>query len=289
MTRVVHVPRGRPARFLRWPAALLTAGVGACAPVAQNRDPPGDAPTPVHAPEPGPPATNRAAADFQRASDLIVSRTNDFRREQGLGTANLNPRLRAAADSFARYMARTTRYGHTADGQTPAERGQKHGYDYCLVSENIGYQYSSAGFATEPLAEGFVAGWKQSPEHRKNMLDPDVVETGVAVARSANGTYYAVQMFGRPRSMEIQFKVTNRAGVPVSYTLDDQTFPLPPRVTRTHTVCRPPKMDFAWGKNEGPQGAEGGDIFKPEPGSHYVVERDAAARFVVRKQADARE
>ncbi len=35
---------------------------------------------------------------------------------------------------------------------------------------------------------------------RKNMLAPEVTETGVAVARSGKtGRYYAVQMFGRPR------------------------------------------------------------------------------------------
>jgi uncharacterized protein YkwD len=275
---VLHVPRGRPAGFPLLPAVLLATAVQACAPASRHRQ--AEAPPP--AADPAPPATN----EIPRVTDLIVSDTNAFRAEQGRGGVSVNPRLRAAAEDFARYMARTTRYGHTADGKTPAERAQEHGYDYCLVSENIAYQYSSAGFATDALADGFVSGWKQSPEHRRNMLDPDVVETGVAVARSANGTYYAVQMFGRPTSMEVVFKVTNRAGVPLSYTLDGQTYPLPPRVTRTHTVCRPPKIDFAWRKDEGPQGAEGGDVFSPRGGSHYVVTRDAQGKFAVQAQAE---
>lgn len=232
---------------------------------------------------PGPPATARAPADLRLAGDLIVSRTNGFRDEQAVGKVNVNPRLRAAAQSFARFMARTARYGHTADGQTPAERAQKHGYDFCLVSENIAYRYSSAGFTTEALARGFVTGWKDSPEHRRNMLDPDVTETGVAIERSANGTYYAVQMFGRPEALQVAFKVSNRAGVPVSYTLEGQTFPLPPRVTRTHTVCRPPRIDFVWAKDEDPQG---GSAFSPGNGSHYVITRDTRGRFAVRPQAE---
>jgi hypothetical protein len=108
------------------------------------------------------------------------------------------------------------------------------------------------------------------------MLDPDVTETGVAVARAADGTYYAVQMFGRPRSMQIQFKVTNRAGAPVTYTLDGQSFPLPPRVTRTHTVCRPPKINLTSEKDQ---------PLSPRGGSHYIVSQDAGGGFVLQQQA----
>jgi uncharacterized protein YkwD len=282
---VAHLPRGRSRGLLLLPALVLAAAAGGCASTTPDRTAPRTEPPPVSVGKP--PATDHAPADLQHAGDLIVSRTNGFRHGQGLGSVNQNSRLSAAARSFAGYMARTARYGHTADGRTPAERAQEQGYEYCLVSENIAYQYSSAGFATDALAQGFVTGWKNSPEHRENMLDPDVTETAVAVARSPNGTYYAVQMFGRPRSMQVEFKVTNRAGVPVSYTLGGQTFPLPPRVTRTHTVCRPPKVDFAWPRDERPQGADGGDVFSPRNGSHYVVERDPGRRFAVRPQAQA--
>ena len=282
-----------PGLLVRWACALGSLLLpAACAQGVQDRDhPAGDrgaatepgAPTPRTSSRPGPDA---ARPDLRRVDDLIVSRTNDFRAEQGRSKVKVNPELRATAEYFAAYMARTNRYGHTADGRQASERAEQHGYAYCLVSENIAYQYSSAGFATGALASGFVTGWKESPGHRKNMLDPDVTETGVAVARSASGTFFAVQMFGRPKSMQISFKVTNRAGVPVSYTLDGQAFPLPPRVTRTHEVCRPPKIDFNWGKDEGPQGTEGGDIIRPESGSSYVVTRDDAGKFVVRKEAD---
>jgi uncharacterized protein YkwD len=248
----------------------------ACAPTSQQPDNPGERPDSVQPASQATPSVRAAAADLARVEDLVLAHTNKFRGEQGRGRVNENPELTKAAEYFAGYMARTRRYGHDADGQTPAERAQKHGYEYCLVSENIAYQYSSAGFATGRLAEGFVTGWKESPPHRKNMLDPDVTDTGVAVARSADGTYYAVQMFGRPRSMQIQFKVTNRAGVPVTYTLDGQSFPLPPRVTRTHTVCRPPKLEFNSVK---------GDTLNPRGGSHYVVSRDAAGDLLVQRQA----
>jgi hypothetical protein len=77
------------------------------------------------------------------------------------------------------------------------------------------------------------------------MLDPNVSDTAIAIAHSANtGHFYAVQLFGRPKSQTIQFSVANRVGVAVEYTVGDQTFELPPRVTRTHNVCRPPVVSL---------------------------------------------
>jgi len=140
--------------------------------------------------------------DLSGAEKLIVDATNAFRREEGLGAVKSDSALAHAARDFAEFMAHTGRYGHTADGRNPGDRATGNGYGYCLVAENIAYQYNSAGFRTAELARGFVDGWKRSPGHRKNMLDPAATDTAVAVARSAtSGYYYAVQMFGRPKSL----------------------------------------------------------------------------------------
>jgi len=78
--------------------------------------------------------------------------------------------------------------------------GHNHGYDDCLVAETIANQVRSTGFTADDLVKTFVSGWKNSPERRKNMLDPDVTDIGVAVARRSDSpTYLAVQMFGRSR------------------------------------------------------------------------------------------
>src|SRR5689334_15910645 len=142
--------------------------------------------------------------DLDRAARQVIDQTNQFRRAEKRGDVTINAKLMATARYFADFMARTDKYGHEADGSDPAGRAKKHGYDYCLIAENIAYVFSSEGFTTEELAKQFVEGWKNSPPHRKNMLDPDVTETGVAIARSTtSGKYYAVQMFGRPKSMTI--------------------------------------------------------------------------------------
>jgi uncharacterized protein YkwD len=61
--------------------------------------------------------------------------------------------------------------------------------------------YPSGGFA-ENLAQGqadpenLVAEWLASEGHRSNAFHPEYVETGLALARSADGTPYWVQVFG---------------------------------------------------------------------------------------------
>src|SRR5689334_5509031 len=87
-----------------------------------------------------------AAAEVEQVERLIIDKTNQFRREQGLDPVARERALDRAAQEFAAYMARHDKYGHEADGRKPSERARAHGYDYCLVSENISYQHSSADF-----------------------------------------------------------------------------------------------------------------------------------------------
>lgn len=182
------------------------------------------------------------AADLDQAEQRIVEQTNRLRRAQGLPGTVQNRQLDAAARGFAQFMARTGQYSHQADGRQPVQRTRAAGYDECLVAENIAFQHSSAGFGTQELAEGFFDGWRNSPGHRRNMLDGDATETAVAIARSDRGRYYAVQLFGRPASQSIRFEIGNRGPQAVRYELDGKPFELPPRSTRTHTQCGVPDL-----------------------------------------------
>lgn len=178
-----------------------------------------------------------APADLEHAERQVIEQTNRFRREEGAAAVRPNRQLEQAARGFAQFMARSGEYGHQADGREPVQRTRAAGYDECLVAENIAFQYSSAGFDTQELADGFFEGWRNSPGHRINMLDADATETAVAIARSAQGRYYAVQLFGRPASQRVRFAIANRAPQAVRYELDGKPFDLPPRATRTHEEC----------------------------------------------------
>jgi len=203
------------------------------------------------------------------AARQVIAAMNEFRREQDLGPLEAEGALTSSAREFAAYMARTGNYGHEADGRTPAERAKAHGYDYCSIAENIAWLSSRRAFLTAQLAQGFVEGWKHSPEHRKNMLRPEVTESGVAIARAESGRYYAVQMLGRPASLSVRFQIENRAGAAVSYELDGREFTLPARVTRTHKQCSEATLAFR----------------RPRGGARTVRAGDGDRLTVVRKPA----
>jgi uncharacterized protein YkwD len=209
----------------------------------------------------GPALAQDRPPDPARVAELAVHLTNEFRAQEGRKKVAPNGRLLAAARYFAGYVAKTGNFSHEADGTTPAARARQQGYEYCIVSENIAHRYSSAGFATRELAQGFVEGWKNSPGHRRNMLEPDVTETAVAVVRGKPGNYYAVQMFGRPASDSIRFSVGNRSDASIRYRIDDRVFSLNPRQTRTHTHCRSSEVEFDWTKA------------RPRKGDSFVVVR----------------
>jgi uncharacterized protein YkwD len=138
--------------------------------------------------------------DLAEVERLVLAHTNAFRREQGRPPLAANDRLTRAARSFAAYLADTDRFSHTADGKQPSQRVSEHGYAWSAVAENIGWAYHSDGFTSEELARELVEGWKNSPGHRRNLLDPELTEIGVAVAYGKwSGRYYGAQAFARPR------------------------------------------------------------------------------------------
>jgi hypothetical protein len=198
----------------------------------------------------------------QGAAKEVLDQTNAFRAAEGLSPLANRRELSEAAGEFAGFMARTGKYGHAADGRQPAQRAAAKGYDYCIVAENIARVYRPSGYDAASLAADMLEGWKNSPEHRKSMLDAAVIEIGVGIARGDDGRYFGVQMFGRPTSAAIRFTVSNRAGHEVQYRAGKRRFMLPPRAERTHTVCRPLTLAIDLAK---PFRA------RPQGGEHFVV------------------
>jgi uncharacterized protein YkwD len=224
------------------------------------------------------PIRQAESPDLEQATSGIVEGTNLFRRDQGLKPVQVNPKLTEAAQYFADYMARNDRYGHTADGKRPSQRAAEHDYEYCLVAENIAYQFSTHHINPDDLVETFLEGWKQSPEHRKNLLEEAATETGVAISQSEeSGYYYAVQMFGRPRSEMIEFQIANRSDADIEYRIGEQTYPLPPRYTRTHQRCREGEVTFHWPEDANPKK----EIMSPSNGESLIIVPDGIGGFRV--------
>jgi uncharacterized protein YkwD len=220
------------------------------------------------------PTTGRQSPDLADVLERLIVLTNALRQQEGRPALATNPQLTAIGQDFATFMARTGQFSHTADGQSPQARAQAHGYDACLIAENIAFQHNPAGFTTEALADGFFEGWKQSPGHRQNLLDSAMTETGVGVVQSAEtGAYYAVQLFGRSKFQQIEFQISNTSDVAVPYRLDGQTVSLPARATHTHQQCRPPEVTFRW------PGTQEQKTVHPNHGDRYTIVQTDAGQF----------
>jgi uncharacterized protein YkwD len=267
-----------PIRSIRWLLLLFALG-GGFLPTVANSQTSEEEESESHQSRPAKPSPGAQAADLAQVATRLISLTNEFRQAEGLRAVKPNPQLTAAARDFADFMAQTGKYGHTADGSRPSTRAKQHGYDHCVIAENIAYQFSTAGFTAEEVAQGFFQGWKQSPGHRKNMLDPAVTDTGVAVAHSAQtGNYYAVQMFGRPASESIGFQLSNHASAVIQYSVGDRTFSLPPRHTRTHQQCRTTVLTVHW-----PGGQEQPTV-RPKNQDRYAIVQEGGGQFRLQKE-----
>jgi uncharacterized protein YkwD len=92
----------------------------------------------------------------------------------------------------AQNMARFQKMAHVlpeAELPTLVSRAQYVAYPFGRIAENVALGY--------PSAETVVQGWMASKGHRANILNPDVGETGIAIARSSAGGLYYCQVFGR--------------------------------------------------------------------------------------------
>lgn len=217
-----------------------------------------------------------AAAD--EVAWLVIDLTNEFRVQQGRNKVAANARLTEAARYFAGYIAKTGRFSHDADGTVPAARAQKFGYDYCIVSENLAYREVSGKTPARELAQGLVEGWKKSPGHRQNMLDPEATDVGAAVARSRKGAYYAVQMFGRPLSRAVKFSLANRSNTAIPYRIDGREYALLPRQTRTHSQCRLDAVRIDW------PGGQQDTTITPKDGDRLAVVRSDSGGFSLKPE-----
>lgn len=99
-----------------------------------------------------------------------------------------------AAQLHAQQMAQYQRMDHTISGAqypTLQSRLDAVGYPYRNAAENVAWNTQTA--------QSVVTGWMNSSGHRANILNPALTEIGAAMARSAKGEPYWIQVFGTPR------------------------------------------------------------------------------------------
>ena len=109
----------------------------------------------------------------------LLDATNKQRVENGLKPLKYNVTLDKAAQDKAADMAGKNYWAHnTPDGKEPWIFFDNAGYKYYKAAENLAY-----GFADSNTT---VIGWMNSPSHRANVLDPDLVEVGFGIINVQN-------------------------------------------------------------------------------------------------------
>jgi uncharacterized protein YkwD len=148
---------------------LLAAALAGCA--LGDREPPSGQPSFYrNLAQPG------AELDTAAAQSMI----SGYRQNNGLTAVTNDPILTRMAQEQARVMASRDKLDHSA-GRPFQDRIKTSGFDARVAAENI-----SAGYHT--LAEAF-SGWRDSPQHRANMLLNGATRMGIAAVYAPNSKY----------------------------------------------------------------------------------------------------
>ncbi len=130
-------------------------------------------------------------------SDLITA-INNYRRQNGLNTLQINNTLTYLAQSHAEYQASLGTYTHTGSGGTsPKNRAISAGYN----SGNVTYFAEIIYAGYNGVASEAINWWKNSYEHNSMMLSPAFNEIGAGIATDGTWNYFTVE-FGYSSGVE---------------------------------------------------------------------------------------
>ncbi len=119
-----------------------------------------------------------ARLDPAKALELI----NGYRRENGLKSVSLDPKLTLAAKAHSRDLAKNDRISHYgSDGSSPWDRVKRTGYAAKLAAENVGTGQASF--------DEVMKGWRESDGHNKNLLLADARHIGIALVQDQNSEF----------------------------------------------------------------------------------------------------
>ncbi len=235
-------------------------------------------------------SADRAGSRLDAIEQKTVDRSNQQRKKAGLNTLPPDETLQKTAEYFAAYLAENDKFSHEADGRHPWERAEDNGYEYCYVAENLAYHKPAGSISTDKLAKYFVDGWMKSKSHRENLLHPDVDEMAVAVAHNpGTDKYFAVQMFGRPRSRILEFTVINQTSQVAHLAVDKQSFDLRPGARLTFQRCLTPELALlkepAKENSTPAAGNVIGEVVRPERDATYLVSTSDKGQQQLAKEA----
>ena len=120
---------------------------------------------------------------------------NAHRQKHGASAVCISEKLTQSAYDQSLRQALEDRMTHDA----PLNVGQRisvRGFNWSMVGENVHFHYGNF----TPKAHHIVSieGWKKSPPHNENILDPNWTHFGSAMVELTDGKQYWTQHFARP-------------------------------------------------------------------------------------------
>lgn len=141
-----------------------------------------------------------SATRQKRLEGIIVERllveTNTARLRQGLEPLAPKKKLSEIAMIHSRNMCTAGELRHESDKYPPGWRtfvDRMRRIGWASGAENLAFR-TYAGNPTD-WARTVVTGWLNSPQHRKNLLDPTFRYVGIGVFLCKNGVAFATQVF----------------------------------------------------------------------------------------------
>lgn len=115
----------------------------------------------------------------------LAALANEARAAEGLAPLKVEAHLNASAQGHSDWMAGTGSFSHTGEGgSTALERIEEAGFPLTgawQVAENLAWT-SLTGALDEEEAVRMHEGLMGSPEHRANILDPDLAYVGIGLS-----------------------------------------------------------------------------------------------------------
>jgi len=146
---------------------------------------------PLDEPKKADPPKEKAEFKLTEDEQAMLDATNAERKKEKLEPLTTDPKLTEAARAHAANMAKQSKLDHTLDDKTFEDRAKAASYEYRALGENIAWN--------QPTPKDVVESWMKSEGHRKNVLNAEYTQIGVAVAKNDKGEPYWVQVFGAPQ------------------------------------------------------------------------------------------
>ncbi len=132
-------------------------------------------------------------------SEKIIELTNKERQKRNLPPLTVNQLLTKAAYQKANDIFKFQSFQHNINGRKFSSWIKNAGYEYIYVGENLAIDFVTS--------EGIIDAWLKSPSHRKNILNAEFKEIGVAVLNGKfnnHQTTLVVQIFGSPLKTSLE-------------------------------------------------------------------------------------